>query len=157
MQTSIGIKSSSLEKITLQLSHLLADEFVLYTKTLNAHWNVEGPDFYGKHLFFDAQYNQLAQVCDDVAERIRSLGHYAPASLNNFLDLTHLTEKSQGNNSSIAYMQDLLQDHNSVIEFLRGSVDEFAELHKDAGTSDFITALIERHEKMAWMLRAHLA
>jgi len=66
---------------------------VLYTKTRNAHWNVEGPDFHDKHKFFEAQYEQLEDLVDDVAERMRSLGHFAPATMKSFLDLTHLTEK----------------------------------------------------------------
>ncbi|MES1215275.1 MAG: DNA starvation/stationary phase protection protein [Bacteroidota bacterium] len=156
MQTSIGIKPSSTGEVTLQLSRLLADEFILYTKTLNAHWNIEGADFYGKHIFFEQQYTNLALVCDDVAERIRSLGHYAPATLNEFLGLTHLTEKIQGDNSSTSFIQSLLEDHVAIIEFLRGSVNQFAESYKDAGSSDFITGLLEKHEKMAWMLKAHL-
>jgi starvation-inducible DNA-binding protein len=28
--------------------------------------------------------------------------------------------------------------------------------HGDAGTNDFLTGLMERHEKMAWMLRSFL-
>ena len=156
MQTTIGIKASSTSSISKQLSQVLADEFVIYTKTLNAHWNVEGADFHSKHVFFEAQYNQLGGICDDVAERIRSLGHYAPATLNSFLALTHLTEKNQGANDSISFIQNLLEDHVAIIEFLRSSINEFADSYKDAGSSDFITGLMEKHEKMAWMLRAHL-
>jgi starvation-inducible DNA-binding protein len=155
MNTNIGITDANRQQVTNQLAKLLADEYVLYTKTRNAHWNVEGPDFHSMHVFFESQYEELDEIMDSVAERIRSLGHYAPATLKSFLSLTHLTEYSERNNDSMGFMKELLEDHESIIEFLRGNVDAFASTYKDVGTSDFITGLLETHEKMAWMLRAH--
>ena len=156
MKASIGITDSNRKAVTEELSKLLADEFVLYTKTRNAHWNVEGVDFHAKHLFFEAQYGQLEDVIDNVAERIRSLGHYAPATLKLMLELTHLTEESRANNDSVGFITELLADHESIIIHLRENINRFANEWGDAGTSDFITGLMEEHEKMAWMLRSHL-
>ena len=155
MKTLIGISAENREVVAHQLAKLLADEFVLYTKTLNAHWNLEGKDFHSVHLYFEELYNQSAEIVDSVAERIRQLDHYAPATLKNFLQLTHLTEQDEDGNDSLSLIKKLLIDHESIIEFIRGNVDEFADAHKDAGTSDFITGLMETHEKIAWMLRAH--
>lgn len=152
----IGISAENREVVAHQLAKLLADEFVLYTKTLNAHWNLEGMDFHSVHLYFEDLYKQSADIVDDVAERIRQLGHYAPATLKNFLQLTHLTEQDESGNDSRSQIKKLLGDHESIIEFLRGNINEFADAHKDAGTSDYITGLMEKHEKIAWMLRAHL-
>lgn len=156
MQTNIGISAENRDVIAHELAKLLADEFVLYTKTLNAHWNLEGIDFHSVHGYFEDLYNQSAEIVDNVAERIRQLGHYAPATLKNFLQLTHLTEQDKDGNDSRSQIKKLLSDHESVIEFIRGNINEFADAHKDAGTSDFITGLLEKHEKIAWMLRAHL-
>jgi len=156
METNIGISAENREVVAHQLSKVLADEFVLYTKTLNAHWNLEGMDFHSVHLYFEELYTQSAEIVDDVAERIRQLGHYAPATLKNFLQLTHLTEQDEDGNDSRSLIKKLLSDHESIISFLRGNVNEFQEAHHDAGTSDFITGLMEKHEKIAWMLRAHL-
>ena len=152
----IGINEESRKAVSDQLAKLLADEFVLYTKTRNAHWNVEGTDFHSMHLFFESQYEQLDDFMDSVAERIRTIGHYAPATLKSFLDLTHLTEKTQDKNDSLSFIKELLEDHESIIEFIRGNIDPFASKYHDYGTSDYITGLMENHEKMAWMLRAHL-
>jgi starvation-inducible DNA-binding protein len=156
MKASIGISEANRKTVAGQLGKLLSDEFVLYTKTLNAHWNLEGPDFHSVHLYFEDLYEQSAEIVDSVAERIRQLGHYAPATLNEFLKLTHLTEQLKGTNSSADLIKNLLGDHESIIEFIRSNVKEFDEAHKDAGTSDFVTSLMEKHEKTAWMLRAHL-
>jgi starvation-inducible DNA-binding protein len=156
MNTSIGISPKNLQAVATELSKLLADEFVLYTKTRNAHWNVEGPDFHSMHIFFGQQYEALDDTMDGVAERIRQLGHYAPATLQSFLSLTHLTEKLAGKNDSMGFIKELVTDHENIIIFIREKINVFANEYGDAGTSDFITGLMEEHEKMAWMLRAHL-
>ena len=156
MNASIGITPANLQSVATEMSKLLADEFLLYTKTRNAHWNVEGGDFHSKHVFFEEQYNALDEIMDDVAERIRSIGHYAPATLQSFLQLTHLTEKLGQPNDSLGFVRELLTDHENVIIFLRENINRFANEYGDAGTSDYVTGLMETHEKMAWFLRAHL-
>ncbi|MDF7814050.1 DNA starvation/stationary phase protection protein [Hymenobacter sp. YC55] len=156
MKTTIGIAAEQREVVAHQLATLLADEFVLSTKTLRAHWNLEGPDFHSMHRYFEELYQQAAKRADQVAERIRQLGHYAPASLKTFLQLTHLTEHDDAGNDSLSLIRVLLRDHESIIEFIRGNIDALQSTHKDAGTSDFVLALLEQHEKTAWMLRAHL-
>lgn len=157
MEAKIGISPENLAAVAHSLSKILADEYVLYTKTRKAHWNVEGPDFYNKHKFFEEQYTQLEDIVDDVAERIRKLGHYAPASLKQFLELTHLTEDDRSKNNAQDYIKILLADHESILIHLRENIDNYAGPLKDLGTSDYITGLMETHETMAWMLRAHLS
>src|SRR5882762_3919066 len=115
MKAKIGIKEESQSEIAHELAKLLADEFVLYTKTRNAHWNVEGADFHSMHIFFEQQYEQLDETMDGVAERIRQLGHYAPATLQSFLQLTHLTEKLGERNDSMGFIKELLKDHENII------------------------------------------
>jgi len=156
MKTNIGITEENRKAVSTQLAKLLADEFVLYTKTRNAHWNVEGPDFHSMHVFFESQYEQLDETMDSVAERIRMIGHYAPATLKSFLQLTHLAELTERTNDSLGFIRELVEDHNSIIEFIRGNINTFANDYHDLGTSDFITGLMEEHEKMVWMLRSHL-
>lgn len=155
MEARIGIKSDNQKKIAHILSKILADEFVLYTKTLSAHWNVEGEDFYSKHLFFESQYKQLSDIIDEVAERIRTLGHYPPATLKQFLELTQFTELPPDNNDSDIFIKILLSDHESLIIELRGNINLFANELDDSGSSDFVTSIMTAHEKIAWMLRAH--
>ena len=156
MTTTIGIKPEHLALVAQSLNRLLANEHVLYIKTRNAHWNVEGPDFHAMHLFFETQYGQLEEMIDEVAERVRSLGHYAVATMQGFLELTSLTEKSGEKNDSQGFMKELLEDHETIIMHIRESINQYANDWNDAGTSDFVTGLMETHEKMAWMLRAHL-
>lgn len=156
MNISIGIKEENRAAVAHSLGKVLADEFVLYTKTRKAHWCVTGPDFHSKHLFFETQYHQLEDIIDDIAERIRTLGHFPPATLKEYLALTHLTEQSREKNDALGFIKELLADHESILVHLRENIDGYANALRDAGTSDYITGLMETHEKMAWMLRAHL-
>ena len=156
MDPNIGIIEANRLAVATELNKLLADEYVLYTKTRNAHWNVEGADFYDKHKFFEAQFEQLDEIIDSVAERVRSLGHYASATLKSFLSLTHLTETKSEKNDSQGFIRELLADQESIIVHLRANINQFMEDYKDAGTSDFVTGLLQEHEKMAWFLRGHL-
>ena len=130
MEAKIGITPENLAEVAHSLSKILADEYVLYTKTRNAHWNVEGPDFYNKHKFFEEQYNQLAEMIDEVAERIRKLGHYAPASLKQFLALTHLTEDAREKNDAQGYIKILLADHESILIHLRENINNYSGAFK---------------------------
>ena len=153
---NIGINAENRQEVVNQLAKILADEYVLYTKTHKAHWNVEGADFYAIHKFFETQFEQLHELVDKVAERIRSLGHYAPATLKVFLELTHLTEMSNNKNDSQGFITELVADHETIIMKLKENINPFAEKYADASTADFITGIVEEHEKMAWFLRAHL-
>src|SRR6478609_7472213 len=111
MKTEIGIKPANTALVAQSLNILLADEHVLYIKTRRAHWNVEGPDFLTIHRFFEEQYRQLEQIIDDVAERIRTIGHYAEATLAGFLAETLLSEEMRENNNSEGFIHALLEDH----------------------------------------------
>jgi starvation-inducible DNA-binding protein len=156
MKIGIGITEANRQAVANELAKIVADENVLYMKTKNAHWNIEGADFYDKHKFFETQFGQIDEFIDQVAERIRALGHYTPATLSVYLSLTHLTEKNQYNNDSQGFIKELLEDHESIITILRAHIKLFANDYNDLGTSDFVTGLMEKHEKMAWFLRAHL-
>lgn len=156
MQTNIGITDENRQAVANELAKLLADEYVLNTKTRNAHWNIEGTDFFDKHKFFETQFGQLDGVIDSVAERIRTIGHYTFATLKSFLSLTHLTEVNREKNDAQGFLNELLTDHESIIIHCRENIHRFANDYKDIGSSDFITQLMETHEKMAWFIRSHL-
>jgi starvation-inducible DNA-binding protein len=156
MEPRIGIKTENLNAIALLLSKILADEFILYTKSRNAHWNVEGNNFYVMHKFLEKQYEQLDTIIDEVAERIRMIGHYAPGTVKQFLDLTHFVESIRDKNNGNGFIKELLADHEVIIIHLRENIIQLDVEFHDAGTSDFITGLLKTHEQMAWMLRAHL-
>jgi starvation-inducible DNA-binding protein len=156
MRISIGTETIHRQTLADQLSKILADEYVIYTKTRNAHYNVTSSKLYDKHKFFEVQFRQLDELIDKVAERIRIIGHFAPASLKKYLELTQLSEMMHEKKDGIGYIKELLMDHESIIIELRKNIKSFAINFENVGTSDFIDGIIKEHEKMAWFHRAHL-
>jgi len=152
----IGISDAHRQAIANKLNQLLSDEFVLYTKTRKFHWNVQGIHFHDLHLFFESQYKELAEIMDEVAERIRKLGHYSLGTLQQFLGETNLLEHTDDGSSSETMIEALLEDHETIIREIRNSLEPIEDEYKDAGTADFLTGLMEQHEGMAWMLRSML-
>ncbi|PUZ28361.1 DNA starvation/stationary phase protection protein [Chitinophaga parva] len=155
MQVQIGITDNHRQSVATALNQVLANEVVLYQKTRNYHWNIEGSSFLELHRFYEEQYGELEEAIDDVAERIRSIGHYAQGRLADFLKSTSLLEQDYSTDR-IVQMTNLLNDHETIIRELRTLVDEFTGKYKDSGSADFVTGLMEKHEKMAWMLRSYL-
>lgn len=157
MKPVIEISDKNLQEVATILNTLLADEYVLFTKTLNAHWNVQGSNFMELHKFFQMQYEELYLLIDNVAERIRTLGHFAAGSLKNFLSVTHLLEDNADFGSQKQILQTLINDHETIIRYIRNELPKVSDTYKDLGTTDFMTGIMQQHEKMTWMLRAYLA
>ena len=155
MKANIGIKEEDLQEVSLILNTVLADEFVLYTKTRNYHWNITGDNFIELHKLYQKQYEELEEIIDAVAERIRYLGHYSEGRLKDFLKITHLDEPEYTSDQQVQ-IRNLLQDHESVIIYIRKMIPKIQDEHNDAGSADFITGVMEQHEKIAWFLRSYI-
>jgi len=154
MKPNIGINDSQRGAVVGILDTLLADEYLLYTKTRNYHWNVVGPQFNDLHKFFEAQYDELDKIVDEVAERARALGGNALGTLTEFVQRARLKEQPGKYPDAKAMLAALLADHETLIRHLRTDADAVTTKHGDAGTNDFLVGLMEQHETMAWMLRA---
>lgn len=155
MKIQIGLSETARSTAVEVLNTLLADEYLLYTKTRGFHWNVTGPSFHALHQFFELQYGELDDILDRVAERVRQLGGRAAGTLAELAKATRLKESPKARPEAAAMIQALLSDHEAVIRALRSDLETVAK-SGDEGTTDFLTGLLESHEKMAWMLRAHL-
>ena len=155
-KVNIGITEKNRQAVAAALNQLLADEHVLYNKTRSYHWNVEGPSFMELHKLYETQYNELAEMIDEIAERIRTIGHFAEGRLKELLKLSTLDEPAipTGYKEQITNLDG---DHEIMINKLRKLIKDFDEKYKDIGSSDFITGLLKQHEKLAWMLRAYLS
>ena len=155
MPVNIGIEAQDRREIAEGLSRLLADTFTLYLKTHNFHWNVTGPMFQTLHLMFEEQYNELWTANDAIAERIRALGVFAPATYREFARLTSITEED-GVPAATQMIRQLVEGHETAARTAR-SVITTAEQAADAPTADLLTQRLQVHEKTAWMLRSLLA
>jgi starvation-inducible DNA-binding protein len=151
----IGINEADRKKIVDGLSKLLADSYMLYLKTHNFHWNVEGPMFNTLHLMFMDQYTELWNALDLIAERIRALGSYAPGSYKKFAQLSSIPEADE-HVPAKEMIKQLLHGHETVAKTVR-TIFPVAEAGSDEATLDLFTQRLQIHEKTAWMLRSMLA
>jgi starvation-inducible DNA-binding protein len=155
MQINIGIDDAARDEIAGELETLLADTYALYLKSQNYHWNVTGPMFRALHLMFEEHYIELRDAVDEIAERIRSLGHPAPASFGEFAARTGVPDGDAGADA-MDMVRDLATGHETCARTAR-TVVERAETAGDVATADLATVRVETHEKTAWMLRATAA
>jgi starvation-inducible DNA-binding protein len=151
----IGLDSKTLGQAVGLLSGILADQHVLYVKTRNFHWNLTGHRFHTLHAFFEAQYDALALAIDKTAERIRMLGSASPGSMKEFLALATLKEVPGALVTGDEAILALKNDHEAAAREVRKAVLLLDE-SDDAGTTDFLTELLQQHEQTAWMLRSFL-
>ncbi|HEY9652905.1 MAG TPA: Dps family protein [Coleofasciculaceae cyanobacterium] len=152
LPVDIGIPEDSRQEIAQGLSRVLADTYSLYLKTHYFHWNVTGPQFNSLHLMFETQYTELATAVDEIAERIRSLGVFAPGSYSAFSELSSIPETRDVPNADD--MVRLLVEANEAVAKTIRSVFPAAEKGSDESTLDLLTGRLRVHEKTAWMLRS---
>jgi starvation-inducible DNA-binding protein len=149
-----GIPAKQRARIAQGLSRLLADTYVLYLKTHNFHWNVEGPMFQTLHTMFMTQYTEQWNAIDPIAERIRALGHYAPGSYKQYVKLATVKE-TEGVPKAEQMVRQLIEGQEAVARTAR-SVLPLADEANDQPTLDLLTQRLDIHEKNAWMLRSLL-
>ena len=149
-----GISEKDRAKITAGLSRLLADTYTVYLKTHNFHWNVEGPMFQTLHILFMEQYTEAWNAIDLIAERIRSLGHYAPGTYSEFQKLASIKE-TEGVPKATRMIELLIEGQEAIVRTAR-SVLPVADKASDEPTLDLLTQRMQIHEKNAWMLRSLL-
>lgn len=137
-----------------ELSSLLANSYTLYLKTHNYHWNVTGPMFTTLHTLFEMQYTELATAVDEIAERIRAVGAFAPGSYSAFAELSTVNEET-GRPEAKEMIRILASDQEVLASSAR-RVIEAAEAVRDQASADLATRRLDIHEKNAWMLRSHL-
>jgi starvation-inducible DNA-binding protein len=150
----LGIKKEEISHIVQSLSTVLASTHVLALKTQGFHWNVVGPNFYSLHKLSEEQYEDLADATDELAERIRALGHVAPASLSWYQKMSIVADGAELKDGK-AHLQDLMGDHEAISKFLKDGFD-VAEAARDHGTADLFVGRMRAHDKAAWMLRSIL-
>lgn len=147
-----GIKRKDTKTLAKHLSQALADTYTLRLQTQGVHWNVVGPAFYSVHKLTEEQYEELADAVDEIAERIRALGHISPSSFSEFVDLSVINSEEQ-TASAAKMLEDLVKSNELVASRLRKAVNAAEEVN-DVYTADLLTARIGVHEEAAWMLRS---
>ena len=154
MEINTGIPAEQRGAIVQGLSRLLADSYVLYLKTHGFHWNVEGPMFQTLHQMFMDQYTETWNAIDPIAERIRSLGEYAPGTYREYARLARIKE-TEGVPRAEEMVKLLIEGQEAVVRTAREALS-VADEANDQPTLDLLTQRLQVHEKNAWMLRSLL-
>ena len=154
MEINTGISAEQRSAIVQSLSRLHADTYVLYLKTHSFHWNVEGPMFQTLHQMFMDQYTETWNAIDLIAERIRSLGEYAPGTYREYARLTRIKE-TEGVPRAEEMIRLLIDGQEAVVRTAREALS-VADEANDQPTLDLLTQRMQVHEKNAWMLRSLL-
>lgn len=141
--------------VVKKLSIIMADTYALYLKTQNYHWHVTGPQFKALHELFEMQYLQLAEAADQVAERIRIMGHKAPATFKEFEQLKRIKDGDSSLDANQMVIE-LANDHDTLVKDLNQAMT-LAQENNDEGTANLLSNRIEEHEKSRWMLNASRA
>jgi starvation-inducible DNA-binding protein len=155
MKPDIGIDKKDLIKVTEILQTILADETVLFQKTKIFHWNVTGSHFLSYHELFDKQAGEITETIDAIAERIRALGERVKATLAESVKSSSLKEQDKLEVLAEDMIKELLKDHEEIIRAIRKNLSKVVK-HGDDGTADFLTSIMEEHEKTTFFLRSHL-
>ncbi|MBX3494094.1 MAG: DNA starvation/stationary phase protection protein [Parvibaculum sp.] len=152
MKVDTGIAAKDRNEIAEGLSRVLADTYTLYLKTHNYHWNVTGPQFRTLHLMFEEQYRELWAATDEIAERIRALGEFAPGTYAEFGKLSTLQEDN-GVPGADQMVKNLVKGHEQVVKTAR-DLFKVASDADDEVTADLMVQRMQVSEKTAWMLRS---
>jgi starvation-inducible DNA-binding protein len=150
-----GLSDSYRKQMADSLTAILASTYQLLIKSHVYHWNVVGPLFLPLHQLTEKHYGALFEATDIIAERIRAIGHLAPASLGDVAKFAP-AQKSVDHRSALEMASDLIEDHETAVRTIR----DCAAKAGDAGdivTEDMLTARLTFHEKALWMLRATIA
>lgn len=154
MKVDIGVDEAGRKTVAEALGRVLADTYTLYLKTQNYHWNVTGPQFNSLHAMFEGQYIELRDAIDEVAERIRSLGHFAPGSYARYAELTSIDEADGVPNAEDMVHQ--LEIGHEILSRTADAARQAAEAVGDEVSLDMMVGRMTVHQKTAWMLRSIL-
>ncbi len=146
------LKKNHTKQMVDELNHILGDTFVLYFKTHAYHWNVEGPHFDALHKLFGDQYTEMWTAMDDIAERIRALGDYAPMNVTDLMKPSDL-KSAKKTIKAMDMVKDLAKDHETISKHIATAIEKASEVG-DEVTADMLIARQTIHDKTAWMLNA---
>lgn len=150
------LKKNHQKQMTEILLKILADTYALYFKTHAYHWNVEGPFFDTLHKLFGDQYTEMWEATDEIAERVRAIGAYAPMNPTELFKPSTIKHAKSGNLDAMKMVKDLAGNHEALSKTLAEAIEKASEVG-DEVTADILIGRQTIHDKTAWMLNATAA
>lgn len=141
-----------MDELVQEMKVTLASTFAFYLKAHGFHWNVEGPNFPQYHEFLGNLWEETFGAVDPIAEHLRTLEAFAPASLARYTDLSIV--KDELNIPNAMNMMVKLRDDNAKLIVQLTKTQSAAEKEKKMGLANFLQDRIDAHEKHGWMLRS---
>ncbi|MES3037651.1 MAG: DNA starvation/stationary phase protection protein [Bdellovibrionota bacterium] len=157
-QPNVGMNPSGHNtELVHNLNEILANEFVLFTRTLNYHWNITGPRFQQVHRFLEEHYRKILEMMDQLAERVRVMGARPLSTVHEMEHQMSLKEKPGRFPDTDGMLRDLVADHSKIMEQLKDTISREDFFTQDPVSEDFLIQLLKEHELMAWMIRSHFS
>ena len=156
MKDSLSLEVEMHKEVSVELAKILADEYVLSNKTRYAQWHIEGSEYFAVHKTFETQFERLENFIKRIAKRLGLFGHYVPASSPSFLTIAHINNTESNKRDCKGLLEELLIDHETLIDKLKGYIKHFSEECNDKETADFIAELKQDHEQIVGLLQEHL-
>lgn len=141
-----------MDELIEQIKVSLASTFAFYLKAHGFHWNVEGANFPQYHEFLGDLWEEAFGAVDPLAEHLRTLNSYAPASFARYTELSIIKDELNIP-PAMSMMVKLTADNASIINQLT-KTQSLAEKNKKMGLANFLQDRIDAHEKHGWMLRS---
>lgn len=136
------------------LNLVLADSYALMGLTHQAHWNVEGSDFFSLHKAFEEQYKDLFEAVDEIAERVRGLDAYAAGGLSRLAKMAEMDEFTAPLPQK-DFVAGLIVAHEKLVKDAL-ETREVAGQTNDLESQDLMIKRIAGHQKIIWMLKSYL-
>ena len=144
-----------MDKFVSTLRTVFASEYAFLIKTQNAHWNVQGEDFYEAHLLFERIYTEVEAAIDPLAENLRKSQVFVPPGLTRMGGLSIVKDWAQDKTDLTVYYTQLLADSDAMADLFAEAFD-LAEAKHEHGLSNFMADRQDAHRTHSWMLRMQL-
>jgi starvation-inducible DNA-binding protein len=149
--TPSDLGSNATKDIAGAVNALLADTFALYMKTKNFHWHMSGPHFRDYHLLLDEQAEQIFDMTDVLAERVRKIGGTTLKSIGQISAQQRILDNDANFVTPEDMLAELRDDTRSFIGYLR-QVHELCSEHGDSATTSILENYIDESERRHWFL-----
>src|SRR5438094_9957705 len=152
----IALSQNVAKQSVENLNQILADTCTLRDLYKKHHWQVAGATFYQLHLLFDKHQDAQAEMIDQIAERIQSLGGLSYAMSADVAENTNITRPPKGREEVPVQISRLLAAHEIILQTARAAARKAAEMGDD-GTNDLLVSdVIRTNEKQVWFLAEHI-
>ena len=154
---STNISARTHPTVAQAMYQCVAETAVTTMMAQNFHWNVTGMAFGPLHALFQEIYEDHFQAQDELAERIRSIGHTVDGRLSAMMDISKVIEDPEELQKSDKEMINALAEAQKTLAATLAGASDIAAANGDKLTEDLCVERGRTHEKFAWLLQSHLS